>query len=164
MNQQSNKQSWSQKIGCECVRLVFHLNVWTRSWEAWQRSIKAVQDWVDRGEDGPTISTGDEQLSHGGHDEDVGLGPDLGQDGVDGTDAEVVEDLSGLHSLTGGHVQAGHIPTDIGVANNGEKMGSHLDNVCLINQDKCAWLTKISVLVNKRFWRTIKDNLMTTRE
>ena len=126
-----------------------HLNVWTRSWEAWQRSIKAVQDWVDRWEDGPTISTGDEQLSHGGHDADGGLGPDLGQDGVDGTDAEVVEDLSGLHSLTGGNVQAGHIPADIGIANKWEKMGSHLDNVCLINQDKCTCKQKV-MTDNKR--------------
>ena len=75
---------------------------------------------VDRGEDGSTITAGNKGFGDRGEDADVGLGPDLLQSLIDWTQPEVVDDLGILHSLTRSDVESSHIPSNVGVADDGD--------------------------------------------
>ena len=75
------------------------MNVWLESTEVDDLGGKAGQRWIDRGEDGATISAGNEELGYGGHDESVGLGLDLAQSPVEVAECGAVDDLSGLHDV-----------------------------------------------------------------
>ena len=79
------------------------------------------QDRVDGGKDGPAVAAGNQELRYGSDDEDGWLVPDLGQGVVERRHRDAVDDLGLLHSLPRSNVHADHVPTNIGIPNDGEK-------------------------------------------
>ena len=80
---------------------------------------KRWQDRIDRGEYGATISAAEEKLGDRGQDQHGGFGPDGVQRGIKAGHQGAVDDLGGLHNLPRGHVQSGHVTTNICITNNG---------------------------------------------
>ena len=75
------------------------------------------QDGVDRRVDGATEAICQQGIGDRGNDEMCSLDPDLLKRLIEGVGTSAVDDLGGLHDLARGNVEAGHIATNIGIAN-----------------------------------------------
>ena len=78
------------------------------------------QNWIDGREDGAAVSSWQKELGDGSHDEHFGLGFDLLEAAVQGDQVGTVEHLGSLHAGPRGNDQAGHISTNIRIADNGK--------------------------------------------
>ena len=77
--------------------------------------LDGVQDGVHWRVEGAAESNSQNLIGEKRQDADCGLGPNLLKRMLDGV-AEV-DDLGSLEDLAGGHVEAGHISGDVGIAN-----------------------------------------------
>ena len=112
----------------EIIRTVPNLDSWMSLAENRQRWEERGERRVNRGEDGAAVTSWQKQVGNCCNDANRGLGPHLAQGLLNGGHPKVVDDLGSLHHLTGGDVESGHIPANIGGADNRKKSGTHLQD------------------------------------
>lgn len=89
------------------------------------------EDGVDRGGDAGAIAATEKKLGDGGHDEDGRIDSNLRQGLVQGRHLAAVDDLGFFHHLTRRDVEVGHVPSDVGVSDDGvDAWNRHSDRRC----------------------------------
>ena len=98
--------------------MITHLNIWLRNAERSDLRRKRGQDGVDRRRDCATITGVEQKLGNESHHDDVALAPDLPKSRLQVGHLIAVNDLRGLHGWPRGHIQSGHVSTNIGIADD----------------------------------------------
>ena len=62
---------------------------------------------------GAAVATAKDELGDAGDDQNLGLGLDLVESGLEGGQSGAVDDLSCLHDLAGCDIQSRHVPANI---------------------------------------------------
>ena len=95
--------------------------------EAGDQGVDGRQDGVHRSEEGSAEAVSKERLGDCPENANGGVDTDLLQGLLDGDGPGAVDDLGGLHDLTGSHIESGHVAKNITIPNYQKKMSSHGD-------------------------------------
>ena len=95
--------------------------------EAGDQGVDGRQDGVHRSEEGSAEAVSKERLGECPENANGGVDTDLLQGLLDGDGPGAVDDLGGLHDLTGSHIESGHVAKNITIPNYRKKMSSHVD-------------------------------------
>ena len=113
----------------EIIRTVPNLDSWMSLAENRQRREERGERRVNRGEDGAAVTSWQKQVGNCCNDANRGLGPHLAQGLLNGGHPKVVDDLGSLHHLAWSDVEAGHITSNVGIADDRKNPGSHVELV-----------------------------------
>ena len=105
------------------LKKVSNLKLGARRTEAREFLGEAGQHWIDRREDCSAFSGQQHELGDARHDALTRLWSDADQGRVEVGDQIAVDDLGTLHGLARGHVEAGHIPPNVAVADHRDEPG-----------------------------------------
>ena len=103
------------------IVILSNLQVWPIGTEVGQLGDEGGQDGVNWRKDRSTISTGQKKIGQTRDDQDGGLGPDVGEGGLEVGLGQALDDLCGLHWWPWGDIEPGHVASDICVTHNREK-------------------------------------------
>ena len=79
------------------------------------------QDGINRGVDCTSVSSRQKQIGSRCDDAHSRLFPDLPEGVVERAGGHVIDDLSLLHVLTGGDIQAGHVSFHVSITDDGNQ-------------------------------------------